>query len=85
MGVPRREANCSTAWCVGPSSPRPMESWVKTKIDGSGLGHLGKLQKLEYLNLYDTAVADEGLKKLATLATRPGSPPLSIQRSSPAM
>jgi hypothetical protein len=25
-------AICSTGWWVGPSSPRPMESWVNTKI-----------------------------------------------------
>ena len=24
---------CSTGWCVGPSSPRPMESCVNTRID----------------------------------------------------
>ena len=28
LGVSRRLASCSTAWCFGPSSPRPMESWV---------------------------------------------------------
>ena len=27
-GMARREARCSIGWCVGPSSPRPMESWV---------------------------------------------------------
>jgi hypothetical protein len=31
-GMRRRLAVCSTAWCVGPSSPRPMESCVKTKM-----------------------------------------------------
>jgi len=31
-GMRRRLATCSTAWCVGPSSPRPIESWVKTKM-----------------------------------------------------
>ena len=30
----RSEASCSTGWCVGPSSPSPMASWVKTKIGG---------------------------------------------------
>ena len=25
-------AVCSTDWWVGPSSPKPMESWVNTKI-----------------------------------------------------
>ena len=27
----RSAANCSMGWCVGPSSPTPTESWVKTK------------------------------------------------------
>ena len=31
FGINRNVAACSTAWCVGPSSPRPMESWVNTK------------------------------------------------------
>ena len=31
----RSEANCSTGWCVGPSSPRPMESWVHEKMTWS--------------------------------------------------
>ena len=30
FGVVRRLVNCSTGWWVGPSSPRPMESWVNT-------------------------------------------------------
>jgi hypothetical protein len=29
-GMMRSEGTCSTLWCVGPSSPRPMESCVKT-------------------------------------------------------
>jgi hypothetical protein len=33
LGIARIAARCSTGWCVGPSSPRPMESWVMTKID----------------------------------------------------
>ena len=33
FGIRRSVAVCSTGWWVGPSSPRPMESWVKTKID----------------------------------------------------
>ena len=28
LGIRRREAVCSTGWWVGPSSPRPIESWV---------------------------------------------------------
>ena len=34
FGMARRCASCSIGWCVGPSSPRPIESWVKTQIDG---------------------------------------------------
>ena len=32
-GMSRRLAACSIDWCVGPSSPRPIESCVNTKID----------------------------------------------------
>ena len=32
FGIARRLARCSTGWCVGPSSPSPIESWVATKI-----------------------------------------------------
>ena len=28
-GIARSEASCSIGWCVGPSSPTPMESCVK--------------------------------------------------------
>jgi indolepyruvate ferredoxin oxidoreductase alpha subunit len=31
-GMTRSEARCSIGWCVGPSSPSPMESWVSTKM-----------------------------------------------------
>jgi hypothetical protein len=31
-GIARSDMSCSTAWCVGPSSPSPMESCVQTKI-----------------------------------------------------
>jgi len=30
-GMARNVARCSTGWCVGPSSPTPTESWLKTK------------------------------------------------------
>ncbi len=30
LGIRRRLPACSIDWWVGPSSPRPMESWVKT-------------------------------------------------------
>ena len=29
-GMRRNDGTCSTDWCVGPSSPRPIESCVKT-------------------------------------------------------
>ena len=29
-GIARSDASCSIGWCVGPSSPTPIESWVKT-------------------------------------------------------
>ena len=28
-GTARSDDSCSTGWWVGPSSPTPMESWVK--------------------------------------------------------
>ena len=28
LGISRRLDTCSTGWWVGPSSPRPIESWV---------------------------------------------------------
>ena len=34
LGIARSEARCSTGWWVGPSSPRPIESWVNTKVTG---------------------------------------------------
>ena len=36
-GMARREARCSIGWWVGPSSPRPTESWVRTKMTFSVL------------------------------------------------
>merc|ERR1719261_1275695 len=30
LGMARRDSSISTGWWVGPSSPRPMESWVMT-------------------------------------------------------
>jgi len=32
FGIARSEATCSTGWWVGPSSPTPIESWVRTWI-----------------------------------------------------
>ncbi len=34
FGVARSDASCSIGWCVGPSSPSPIESCVKTNVDG---------------------------------------------------
>ena len=34
-GMARSAHRCSTGWWVGPSSPRPMESCVQMKVDGS--------------------------------------------------
>ena len=36
-GIARSEASCSTGWWVGPSSPSPIESWVKMWITGSSI------------------------------------------------
>ena len=30
FGIARSAASCSIGWWVGPSSPSPIESWVKT-------------------------------------------------------
>ena len=34
FGVARSAASCSIGWCVGPSSPTPIESWVNTNVLG---------------------------------------------------
>jgi hypothetical protein len=34
FGCARSIASCSIGWCVGPSSPRPIESWVKMNTEG---------------------------------------------------
>ena len=34
LGIRRSVAVCSTGWWVGPSSPRPIESCVKTWMTG---------------------------------------------------
>ena len=33
FGIRRSDAACSIGWCVGPSSPSPIESCVSTKIE----------------------------------------------------
>ena len=34
-GMLRSAASCSTGWCVGPSSPTPMESWDRIYVTGN--------------------------------------------------
>ena len=34
-GIARKDARCSMGWCVGPSSPTPMESCVITNSVGA--------------------------------------------------
>jgi hypothetical protein len=36
-GVARKPARCSIGWCVGPSSPTPIESCVKMWMTGSSM------------------------------------------------
>ena len=36
-GIARSEASCSIGWWVGPSSPSPIESWVKRWMTGSSI------------------------------------------------
>src|SRR5438128_12097041 len=36
-GMARNEASCSIGWCVGPSSPSPIASWVNTIKVGSSM------------------------------------------------
>ena len=33
-GIARKAAKCSMGWCVGPSSPTPIESCVQTNVEG---------------------------------------------------
>ena len=42
FGCARRVASCSTGWWVGPSSPRPIESCVNTKIDGISISEASR-------------------------------------------
>jgi hypothetical protein len=37
FGVARRWASCSIGWCVGPSSPSPIESCVNTIVAGRSM------------------------------------------------
>ena len=42
-GMARSEASCSTGWCVGPSSPSPIESWVKIQMVGISMRALSRI------------------------------------------
>jgi len=42
-GIARNEASCSTGWCVGPSSPSPIESCVKIQIDWISISALRRI------------------------------------------
>ena len=42
-GIARSEASCSTGWWVGPSSPTPIESWVKMWIVGISISALRRI------------------------------------------
>ena len=37
FGIARSAARCSTGWCVGPSSPTPIESCVQTNVTGASV------------------------------------------------
>jgi hypothetical protein len=43
-GTARSAASCSIGWWVGPSSPRPIESCVNTKIDGSFISAASRIE-----------------------------------------
>ena len=43
FGMARSEASCSIGWCVGPSSPSPIESCVKMKIDGISISAASRM------------------------------------------
>jgi hypothetical protein len=45
-GMARKDARCSTGWRVGPSSPTPMESWVKVWITGISISALKRIAAL---------------------------------------
>jgi hypothetical protein len=42
-GTARSDASCSTGWWVGPSSPTPIESCVKTWITGISIKALRRI------------------------------------------
>ena len=43
FGMARNDASCSIGWCVGPSSPTPIESCVKMKIDGHSMSAANRM------------------------------------------
>ena len=42
-GMARRESSCSTGWCVGSSSPTPIESCVKMWSTGISISALRRI------------------------------------------
>src|ERR1700747_891387 len=60
FGMARKPASCSTGWCVGPSSPKPIEPGVKIKMGGS-LHRRGE----PHARLHIVAEIEEGRAKRA--------------------
>jgi hypothetical protein len=46
LGMARSAARCSTGWCVGPSSPSPIESCVMTKIERMPISEASRIAGL---------------------------------------
>jgi 7-cyano-7-deazaguanine synthase in queuosine biosynthesis len=44
LGVARSMARCSTGWCVGPSSPSPIESCVITYCTGTPISAESRIE-----------------------------------------
>ncbi len=42
-GMALSAVSCSIGWWVGPSSPTPMESWVKMKVTGSSISDASRV------------------------------------------
>ena len=62
LGIMRRVAVCSTGWWVGPSSPRPMESWVNTWITRCFISAAMRMALREY---------SENIRKVPPNGSRP--------------
>ena len=71
FGVARSVASCSIGWCVGPSSPRPIESCVKTKIDGRCISAASRIDALH-------VVAEDQERRRRRRGSRCRSRPLTI-------